>query len=616
MGEPRERAVVVVPIYRAAVLARRAIVSLAETTPKDSRLILIDDGGQDPGVDALLTPDSLDSIGAGHAEVIRNPRNLGFPGTVNVAIQAAGSHDVVVVNSDVVVAPGWYEALTAAAERLPRAATLSVMANNGTMLSTPYRNQPRPDFPILERAGEVADAAESLKPIEISNAVGHLLYLTHAAIHAVGLLDEAYAPGYGEEVDFSLRAAEAGFVNYLVPGVAVHHEGSGSFGPERAALVRRNSQRVQEPYPYVWARADTSESDETGALARAFAATTLALRPISAHLLNVEPPEVGVLPDAAGGLRWTSELAVADVVVVPVGRVLPETIPVASRQRVVVLFERTELISRQWMHADVESWKRWMGRARTLCVMADMVLARAPESVLDAGLASPERVRQLHPRQVGIPRGEHDSEIRRLLLGPVDSGDFLAQARDRGTQQGGACVVGQPTPETWTRPQAESGLRDGVGMSTVTGYQGRRSLDGLREAAGWPMEAEVWSTLVDEVLWAAGGQAEIRPALEQPWSLVRFTPVSGPAPQGLDEGVLAGMAGPMNPARGLVRMTKRLDAILLDPPTPGGPDDAPLTAASRRLWLRSAFDSLRYEGFSGSVRKARRRWPRRSADPA
>ena len=117
---------------------------------------------------------------------------------------------------------------------------------------------------------------------------------------AVGPLDERYSPGYGEEVDFSLRAAEAGFVNYLVPGVAVHHEGSGSFGVDRAALIRRNARVVQERYPYVWLRAGESESSESTALAGLLATISTALRPPMAHVLGAAAQPAGLWSGGAG----------------------------------------------------------------------------------------------------------------------------------------------------------------------------------------------------------------------------------------------------------------------------------------------------------------------------
>jgi GT2 family glycosyltransferase len=601
------RVVVVVPIYRSAGSAERAISSIAATTPPNTPIILVDDGSNDPEVDALLTPDSLRRYRNERIDVIRNGRNLGFPGAVNAAIRSAGESDVVVVNSDVVVPAGWLERLTQAAADLPRAATLSVLANNGTMLSIPFRNDPRPDFPILSHADAVARSSAGLGPIEISNAVGHVLYLTGAAIRAVGPLDERYSPGYGEEVDFSLRAAEAGFVNYLVPGVAVHHEGSGSFGAEREALIRRNARVVQERYPYVWLRAGDSESNEATALAGLLATTSAALRPPVGHLLGVAAQSTGRWAGGAGSVTWTDDPTKADVILVPVLSELPESLHIARRQRLVVVFERTDLVTSQWRHPDARAWTRWMGRARTLCLAADAVIARDPSVVVDSGLAPADRVHELTPAPVQGGKPADAAVQRTLLLGPVDSVEFLGAAAAMVAELGTSCVVGQPVPQTWTRPLTEPGMRDGLGMSSVPGYRGHRPLNDLRAEAGWPTEALVWAPILGEVMYAAGGAAEHASTPNPLWRSLQFSDEPSRDLTDINEQLLAAMRGPMNPVRALVPTSSGGDVLFLDPPSPRIEGGVRTERAERRVGPRSVLDSLRYEGLGGSIRKTRRR---------
>ena len=604
---------VVVPIYRSAPLARRAVERILATIPDQVPVILIDDASADPEVDVLLSPESLADFGPRPIRVIRNTRNLGYPGSVNEAIRAAGATDVVVVNSDVVVAPGWLEELMRAAAALPRAATLSVLSNNGTMLSVPFRNDPRPDFPILDSLEDLSRATAGLRPTEVSNSIGHVLYLTRAAIDAVGLLDERYYPGYGEEVDFSLRAAEAGFVNYVVPGVAVHHEGSGSFGHEREAHVRRNSRLVQGRYPYVWVRAGEYETNESTALAGILATASASLRPVVAHLLGVPSKQAGHRFGQEGAVRWTSDPRSAEVVLVPISAEVPESLPINRRQRVVVLFERTELITRQWMHSDAGAWASWMARVRTLCLSADAVLAREPAVVVDSGLASELRVHQLTPvKDWGAPSTIANSP-RTLLLGPVDSAAFQAASSAKAAELEKACIVGQPVPETWTRPAFEPGMRDGLGMSSVPGYRGRRPLDDLRSEAGWPREALVWAPILHEAIWAVGGIPEPGLLPTPLWQTLQFSEEAAnkPAPNlaDIDEHLLCAMRGPMNPVRALVPTSSARDTLFLDPPTPRV-EMAPIPDRTRRkLRPKSILNSLRYEGLGGSLRKIGRRNP-------
>jgi hypothetical protein len=482
-----------------------------------------------------------------------------------------------------------------------------VLANNGTMLSIPFRNDPRPDFPILTHSEAVARCSVGARPIEISNAVGHVLYLTRAAIRAVGPLDERYSPGYGEEVDFSLRAAEAGFVNYLVPGVAVHHDGSGSFGAEREALIRRNARLVQERYPYVWLRAGDCESNEATALAGLLAITSASLRPPVAHLLGVAAQSTGQWARQAGSVTWTEDPTKADVLLVPALSELPESLHITRRQRLVVVFERTDLVTRQWRHPDARAWTRWMGRARTLCLAADAVIAREPSVVTDAGLATIDRLHQLPPAPVRAGKPADTAVQKALLLGPVDSADFLAAATTMVAELGTACVVGQPVPQTWTSPASEPGMRDGLGMSSVPGYRGHRPLNELRAEAGWPREALVWAPILAEVIWAAGGNTEHSATPNPLWQALRFSDEPLDDLKDVNEMVLSAIRGPMNPVRALVPTSSGGDVLFLDPPSPRIEGGVRTQRAERRLSPRSVLDSLRYEGLGGSIRKTRRR---------
>ncbi len=67
--------------------------------------------------------------------------------------------------------------------------------------------------------------------VPVPTGVGFCMYMTAAALDAVGTLDaEAFGKGYGEENDWCLRAIKAGFVNLLAEDVFVYHAGQISFG--------------------------------------------------------------------------------------------------------------------------------------------------------------------------------------------------------------------------------------------------------------------------------------------------------------------------------------------------------------------------------------------------
>ena len=117
-----------------------------------------------------------------------------------------------IVNSDTVVPAAWLERLRAAAHSDGLVATASTLTNHGTILSVPDRTVPSPLPPpglsITEADARIARASPRLHP-RIPTGVGHCLYIRRAALELVGDFDEAFSPGYGEEVDFCQRCTRA-----------------------------------------------------------------------------------------------------------------------------------------------------------------------------------------------------------------------------------------------------------------------------------------------------------------------------------------------------------------------------------------------------------------------
>jgi GT2 family glycosyltransferase len=76
------------------------------------------------------------------------------------------------------------------------------------------------------------------------------MFITRECIAKVGLFDEArYGAGYGEEVDFCMRASRAGFRHVIAADVFVRHAGEVSFGNSGVERRGRAQAIVDELYP-------------------------------------------------------------------------------------------------------------------------------------------------------------------------------------------------------------------------------------------------------------------------------------------------------------------------------------------------------------------------------
>ena len=242
------RVSVVVPIHNAAAELAPCIASVLRHSTGQARLILIDDASTDPAVGALLAAyDGQPGI-----EVHRSKQNLGFTRTANIGFGLAGRDDVVLLNSDTEVGPGWLDGLRLAAHSGPRIGTVTAISNNAGAFSVPEFDTDNPLPPWLapaDMARLARQAALSLWPAAPTGS-GFCLYIRRACLDAVGRFDEvAFPRGYGEENDFCMRAAQAGFRHLVDDRSYVWHRRTASFGAARQQHVEAARQVLAARYP-------------------------------------------------------------------------------------------------------------------------------------------------------------------------------------------------------------------------------------------------------------------------------------------------------------------------------------------------------------------------------
>ena len=280
LGAQRGEAVVCIPVYGAPELFAECLTSVLANTPHDVRIMIADDASPDPAIGDFVR--SLAGTLQHSVSYLRQPENLGFPGNVNTAFAAAGDADVVVLNSDCMVAEGWLAGLRRAAYSDALVATASALTNHGTILSVPQRNRPLPGIPQQQDLAETASAVRKLSPRFYPNlptAVGHCMYIRRQALDLVGDFDLAFSPGYGEEVDFSQRCVLHGLVHVGADDVFVLHHAGGSFGADGVAnpVQEEHDRIVEARYPY-YERATAAAATATfGRLPRAIASAKRAM---------------------------------------------------------------------------------------------------------------------------------------------------------------------------------------------------------------------------------------------------------------------------------------------------------------------------------------------------
>jgi GT2 family glycosyltransferase len=242
MGMPA----VVIPVFNALPRLRECLSSVARYSA-DAEILLIDDASTDPGVRPLLEQWVQDA--PQQRGLLVNDRNRGFVHSANRGMRHFKG-DVVLLNSDTLVTPRWLELLGRCLASDRRIASATPWSNNGEIVSFPDICRAGPVPPEPAALAEVIRACGPPQYPEIPTAVGFCMAISRTAIEAIGYFDaEAFGRGYGEENDFSLRAAAAGLKNVLCDDAYVAHHGGASFGPLGLAPDSGSMQRLLDRHP-------------------------------------------------------------------------------------------------------------------------------------------------------------------------------------------------------------------------------------------------------------------------------------------------------------------------------------------------------------------------------
>lgn len=454
---------VIVPVYKDAEATGRCLASLLEQLAGQPRyrVTVVDDASPELQVRALLR--TLE--GWPGVTVLRNADNLGFVGAVNRALAAIPSGDVVLLNADTIVPPGFIDRLAAATRAAPDIGTVTPLSNNGEFTSFPLPNRPNPDEPLIDlwQIDAVAARVNAGSVIDLPNGIGFCLYITRACLDAVGPLSAGFDRGYLEDVDFCLRASRLGFRNVCAASVYVGHAGSRSFGDGKRALVTRNLAVIEQKYPdYRRACADFLLADPLQAVRHAIEAEMV---PAPGATLLVVCGEGAVAEIAAARAQRLNDLGVPTVTLhVRFGgagaQVLLRAAGGGAPQS--LAFK---------LASEVEALGAWLGRASWQRVEF-FDLARLPRTLLDTlcRLGVPSDIALCHVGLFGQPGAPGDAHCREIVrsAGRLLVPDEQAARFADGLAPGVACeLLDLGLPEV--APSTASGQTTRIGLLVPVG---------------------------------------------------------------------------------------------------------------------------------------------------
>jgi GT2 family glycosyltransferase/SAM-dependent methyltransferase len=211
---------IVILTYNGIVLTRACIESLIRNTEPGFELVIVDNGSTDG------TPDYIRSLALPNVTLIANAENRGFPAGVNQGVRASRGQQIVLLNNDTVVMPGWLAGLLHALDLDPSIGLVGPRTN--------WPKSPQVEAAIAspgEALAHAAQIAESHRGLvqDVDELLGFCLLVRRDVFAKIGYFDERFGIGQCEDIDFCRRARRGGFRNVIARSAFVYHVGHQTF---------------------------------------------------------------------------------------------------------------------------------------------------------------------------------------------------------------------------------------------------------------------------------------------------------------------------------------------------------------------------------------------------
>lgn len=240
---------IIIPVYGGLQETRQCLDSVLSNPQKTPfELIVIDDASPEQDLKAFLEHLAKD----GSITLLRNKNNIGFAASVNRGMALHPDRDVVLLNSDTEVANDWLDRIRGCALSDPEIGTVTPFSNNATICSYPVfcRENSLPQGWDVRSLDRLFSDTNSGAIIDIPTAVGFCMYIKRRCLDQLGLFDEkSFGPGYGEENDFCMKAAKAGWRHVLCGDTFVYHTGGASFSESKEHLQKQGTETLVKLHP-------------------------------------------------------------------------------------------------------------------------------------------------------------------------------------------------------------------------------------------------------------------------------------------------------------------------------------------------------------------------------
>ncbi|MCX5686436.1 MAG: glycosyltransferase family 2 protein [Candidatus Omnitrophica bacterium] len=205
---------IILPVCDQFEFTKNCVESILVNTPLGFRLIVVNNGTNELTIAYLAGV--KEKLGD-RLIVIQNSANLGWVKALNQGIAISKAPYLVFQNDDTVVTAGWLTKMIGILERDKRIG----------IVNPSWEGRPR-HMPI-EEYGALLESKYRGAFIETDWARGFCVVLKKEVVEKIGNIDEIYGLAYFDDVDFSVRAINAGFLVVLALDTYVYHHRNVTF---------------------------------------------------------------------------------------------------------------------------------------------------------------------------------------------------------------------------------------------------------------------------------------------------------------------------------------------------------------------------------------------------
>ena len=222
---------IVLPVYNGLAYVKDCLDSLLRFTSCGIYHLNIIDDCSDTITEKYLRDQA---VKYSHITLHRNSENIGFIKSCNLGTALGSAPYVLLLNSDVVVTPGWLERMLECADSDSRIASVNPLTNYASQINLPLA--PGANFFGMDEA--LREHSPRDFP-DVVTGVGFCLLLRRLALEDVGFLDGVYGRGYCEDSDLCMRLTTRGYRTVVADHVYVYHKGRSTF-TDRSERYKRN----------------------------------------------------------------------------------------------------------------------------------------------------------------------------------------------------------------------------------------------------------------------------------------------------------------------------------------------------------------------------------------